>query len=171
MELIDGVFYDMSTPRFVHQDIVQIVTNSIYSHIKKNKGRCKVIGSPSDVQLDCDNKTMLQPDVYVICDRDKIKGFGIYGSPDFVLEVLSSSTRKKDMTIKLNKYWSAGVREYWIIDPKKRSLITYDFTEEDVIPVIRPLTGMAPVAIFDGKLEIDLDEINEAIDEFGDLPS
>ncbi len=171
VELIDGVFYDMSTPRFVHQDIVNIVNNTIYNYIKKNKGRCKVIGSPSDVQLDCDNKTMLQPDVYVICDRDKIKGFGIYGSPDFVLEVLSPSTRKKDMTIKLNKYWSAGVREYWIIDPKKRSLITYDFTEEDVIPVIRPLTGMAPVAIFDGKLEIDLDEINEAIDEFGDLPS
>lgn len=171
VELIDGVFYDMSSPQFVHQDIINIVTNSIYNHIKKNKGKCKVIGSPSDVQLDCDNKTMLQPDVYVICNRDKIKGFGIYGAPDFVLEVLSPSTRSKDMSLKLQKYWGAGVREYWIIDPKKRVLITYDFSDEDMIPVIRPLTGKAPVAIFDGKLEIDLDEINESIDEFGDLPS
>ena len=53
--------------------------------------------APIDVQLDCDDKTMIQPDIYIVCDRDKIKDFGIYGAPDFVLEVLSPSTRKKDM--------------------------------------------------------------------------
>ncbi len=168
VELIDGVLYDMSSPRFVHQEIIMTISVAIRNYINKNKGKCKVMGVPSDVQLDCDDKTMLQPDIYIVCDREKIKDFGIYGAPDFALEVLSPSTRKKDMSIKLSKYWNAGVREYWIIDPKKRVLITCDFSDEDIIPAVRPLEGTAPIAIFDGKLLIDLDEINAVIDEFGE---
>ena len=168
VELIDGVFYDMTAPRIVHQDISYIIHSAIADYIKKNKGKCKAFFAPVDVQIDCDDKTMVQPDVLVICDRSKIKGFGVYGAPDFLVEILSVSTRKKDMTIKLSKYLEAGVREYWIVDPKKRILITYNFMDEDFVPVILPLKGEAPVAIFDGKLKISLDEIAESIDEFGE---
>jgi Uma2 family endonuclease len=112
---------------------------------------------------------MVQPDVMVICDRNKIKGFGIYGAPDFVLEVLSPSTRRKDMTIKLQKYLEAGVREYWIIDPYKKILITYDFTDEEFVPCVYPLTGSVPVAISEGNLAINLEPVAESIRELESL--
>ena len=107
---------------------------AFYDYVKKNKKPCRVFEAPVDVQLFCDNKTMVQPDVLVVCDRDKIKGFGIFGAPDFILEILSKSTRKKDMGIKLEKYMEAGVREYWIIDPCKEALITYYFEDENFCP-------------------------------------
>ena len=168
VELIDGVFYDMSSPRIVHQDISYVIHSAIADYIKKNKGKCKAFFAPVDVQLDCDDKTMVQPDVLVVCDRSKIKGFGIFGAPDFLVEILSKSTRKKDMTIKLYKYQQAGVREYWIVDPYKKCLIIYNFMDEDFVPEVLPLKGEAPVAIYDGKLRISLDEIAASIDEFGE---
>ena len=70
---------------------------------------------------------MVQPDVVIVCDRDKIEDRCIYGAPDFVIEVLSKSTRKKDTVIKLNKYMNAGVREYWMIDSAQKKVIVYDF--------------------------------------------
>lgn len=168
VELIDGVFYDMTSPRIVHQDISYIIHSTIANYIKKNKGNCKAFSAPVDVQLDCDDRTMVQPDVLVVCDRSKIKGFGIYGAPDFLVEILSKSTRNKDMSIKVTKYLEAGVREYWIVDPHNRRLIKYNFMDEDFVPEIMPLKGTAPVSVFEGKLKINLDEIDASIDEFGE---
>ena len=71
------------------------------------------IASPIDVQLNCDDKTMVQPDVLVVCDREKVIRRCIYGAPDFIIEILSLTSRKKDMFTKLAKYKEAGVREYW----------------------------------------------------------
>lgn len=169
VELIDGVIYDMSSPRTVHQDIAFIIHMALYDYVRKKKKPCKVFEAAVDVQLCCDDKTMVQPDVLVVCDRNKIKGFGIYGAPDFVLEILSKSTRKKDMGIKLEKYMEAGVREYWIIDPYKEILITYDFSDEDFVPCVHPLTGSVPVAITGGDLQIDLEPVAESIRELGSL--
>jgi Uma2 family endonuclease len=165
VELIDGLFYDMASPKTVHQDIIFYIHMSLYEYIRDKKKPCKVFESPVDVQLDCDDKTMLEPDVMVVCDRDKIKEFGIYGAPDFILEVISKSSRQKDMTIKLRKYQAAGVREYWIIDPYKEVLITYDLTDEDYIPNVHPLEGSVPVLISNGELEIDLEPVAESIRE------
>ncbi|MCQ2501486.1 MAG: Uma2 family endonuclease, partial [Lachnospiraceae bacterium] len=169
VELIDGVIYEMTAPRTVHQDIAAIVHMAFYEHIRKNKKPCKVFEAPTDVQISCDNKTMVQPDVLVVCDRSKIRGFGIYGAPDFILEILSKSTRKKDMTVKLGKYQEAGVREYWIIDPYKSILIVYDLEDEDYIPAVYPVEGKVPVRITGGELEIDLDLVAESIRELGSL--
>ncbi len=166
VELIDGRFYDMASPAFIHQDIIGLIYRAVSNHIEKNKGNCKVIMAPSAVQLDCDDDTMLEPDLYVICDRKKIRNFGVYGAPDFVLEVLSPSSRKKDMILKVNKYMEAGVREYWIINPDKKILISYDFSSEEPIPLISPLKGTASIAIFKNKLQIDLDAIRQDIEEF-----
>lgn len=169
-ELIDGVFYDMSSPVTVHQDIVAIIHMAFYEYIRNKKKPCKVFEAPVDVQLCCDDRTVVQPDMVVVCDRDKIKRFGIYGAPDYVLEVLSQSTRKKDLTIKLNKYLEAGVREYWIVDPITEKLIVYNFMVDEFLPCIYPLTECVPVAISDGELSIDLAIIAEAIEEFKQLP-
>lgn len=167
-ELIDGVFYDMATPINIHQEIVGQVFFEIKSYIQKKKGPCRVVVSPSAVQLDCDNKTMVEPDVYIVCRKEQIKRFGNYGAPAFVLEVLSPSTRKKDMGIKLAKYMNAGVREYWAIDPDKRLLITYD-EGNDWMPVVTPLEGKKGLFIYDNELQIDLSEIAELIEEYDNI--
>mgnify|MGYP000438242551 FL=1 len=120
VELIDGVIYDMSAPTSVHQLLGTEILLVLKDYIRKQHGRCVLIASPIDVQLDCDDKTMVQPDVIVVCDREKIQNRCIFGAPDFVAEVLSESTRKKDLVLKLNKYMTAGVREYWLVDPDRK---------------------------------------------------
>lgn len=147
-----------------HMESKGISADHIREYIQKNQGDCIPVFAPSDVQLDCDNKTMVQPDVMIICAPKKIHHFGVFGAPDFVLEVLSPSTRKKDLTIKLSKYINAGVREYWIIDPEKKILITYDFAEEGM-PCIYPLKGEVGLAIYEEKLKINLTKIAEIIEK------
>ena len=162
VEMIDGVFYDMAAPTPYHQLIGGEIFVTISNFIRKNKGSCIPFMSPVDVQLDCDDKTMVQPDVAIVCDRDMINHTRIVGAPDFVCEVLSPSTKVKDVMIKGAKYHGAGVKEYWIIDPNKKTVMVYDFrngleintyTFEDKIPVL----------IYDGKLEINMKEIDEYI--------
>lgn len=102
-ELIDGVIYDMTAPNFNHQLLASRLHMALFTYILANKGKCFVLEAPLNVQLDCDEKTMVQPDVIVLCDHGKRRGFGIFGAPDLVVEVLSPSTRKKDLGIKLEK--------------------------------------------------------------------
>lgn len=167
-ELIDGVIYDMASPSPLHQMIAGMVYARILAFIEKNKGDCIPFIAPADVQLDCDDRTMVQPDVFILCKQDRLRRFGICGAPDFVLEILSGSTRKKDMTVKLTKYMEAGVKEYWVIDPEKRLLIVY-IGEEEGIPRLYPLQGDVGMNLYDGNLRIDLNEINGLIDRYGSL--
>lgn len=164
VELIDGTIYIMEAPEFVHQRIASEMLFSIKSFLRQKGGDCIPLLSPIDVRLDCDDKTMVQPDLIILCDKDKIKRWGIMGAPDFILEILSRTTRKKDCTKKLQKYSDAGVKEYWIIDPEKKLLLTYDFIHDNM-PCFHPLTGTAELAIYDGELKIDLDEIAGVIQD------
>ena len=127
VELIDGYFYDMSSPTFGHQSIGGEIHRQIANYIMEHGGDCRPFIAPVDVQLDCDNKTMVQPDVGIVCDPSKIKRFGIYGAPDFLVEVISPSTKKKDYALKLSKYMEAGVREYWILDFRQEKILVYFF--------------------------------------------
>lgn len=158
VELIDGVIYDMSAPTSVHQLLGTEILLVLKDYIRKQHGRCVPLASPIDVQLDCDDKTMVQPDVIVVCDREKIQNRCIFGAPDFVAEVLSESTRKKDLVLKLNKYMTAGVREYWLVDPDRKKVIVYDFEKEDY-PMMYGFEARIPVGIFDGECEVDFQEI------------
>ena len=162
VELIDGVIYDMASPTAIHQILSTELCNIIRSYISKQKGRCIVMAAPMDVQLDCDDKTMVQPDVMVVCDRDKITSKCIYGAPDLAVEILSDSTKKKDMYVKLGKYMEAGVREYWLVDPNRKKVIVYDF-EAEVTPVIYGFSSKVPVGIFGGECEVDFADIYEYI--------
>ena len=157
VELIDGVFYDMASPSSVHQLITGFIYKKLLDYIESNKGNCIPVISPMDVQLNMDNRNMLQPDVLVICSHDKIKDGRIYGAPDLAVEVLSRSTRKKDMHIKLYKYSTAGVREYWIVDTDAKSVIVYDL-EHDAIPKIYGFNDEIPVLIWGGKCKIGIGE-------------
>jgi len=162
VELIDGVFYDMSAPSSVHQLMAGFLYAKLLAYVASKNGTCLPIISPVDVQLDCDNKTMVQPDVIVVCDRDKVIGRCVYGAPDFIIEILSPSTRKKDMVTKLNKYMNAGVKEYWMIDPKKKTVLVYDFTHDNY-PMICGFDTKVPVNIWNGDLEIDFQEVYEHV--------
>lgn len=159
VELIDGVFYDMAGPNTYHQLIGGAIYVEIYNFIKKNKGPSIPFVAPCDVQLDCDNRTMVQPDVMIVCDRDKIKK-RLFGAPDFVCEVLSPSTKNKDIIIKTAKYQQAGVKEYWMVDPMEKTVFVYDFREE-IKMHLYSFDDTIPVLIFDEKLKIDMKEIRE----------
>ncbi|WP_026496502.1 Uma2 family endonuclease [Butyrivibrio sp. WCD3002] len=162
VELIDGVFYDMSAPYTSHQIIALDIFTQIKNHIRSKKGKCIPLAAPCDVQLDKDNKTMLQPDVMIICDRDKVVKQKVYGAPDFIVEVLSKSTKKKDMTLKMTKYENAGVKEYWIVDPDKQKIIVYDFLHDYDVSIYG-FEDEVPIAIYDGKCKVDFKQIIEDI--------
>ena len=159
VELIDGVFYDMAAPSSTHQIISGEIYNALRDHIRRQKGQCIAAYAPLDVQLDRDRRTMVQPDVLVVCDRTKFQRGLIYGAPDFVVEILSPSTRRKDSFRKLSKYADAGVREYWLVDPEKRTVVVYDL-EHEKWPVVYGFDHAVPVMIFDGKCQIDFAEIS-----------
>lgn len=97
-----------------------------------------------------------------MCDRDKIINRCIYGAPDFIIEVISRSSTKRDSVIKLNKYLNAGVREYWMIDPNRKKVIVYNFETENY-PVIYGFDAKIPVGIWDNELEIDFQEVYDHI--------
>ena len=156
-ELIDGVLYDMSSPTGVHQVISLQVAHQFLFCMEGHED-CEVFIAPMDVQLDCDNRTMVEPDVIVLCDLDKHINRCIFGAPDFVMEVLSPSTRRRDVLIKLNKYWNAGCKEYWIVDPDDQSVMVY-FFEKDELAVRYTFDDEIPVRISDGKCSIDFRKI------------
>lgn len=158
VELIDGVIYNMAAPTNVHQILVFRIAAQLDAWIERRKGDCMVMISPMNVQLDREDKTVLQPDVYVVCNRDKMMENVLYGEPDLVVEVLSPSSSKKDRVIKYNKYRYAGVREYWIVDPKMQRIIVYDF-EQAADPAIYTFEDKVPVHIFDGEAAIDFADI------------
>ena len=164
VELIDGVIYNMNPSTLVHREVAEEVYFQAADFFRKKKGEGIVKMWPIDVRLDCDNKTMVQPDMLILCDKNKVMRWGIMGAPDFILEVLSPATRKKDCFKKMVKYMEAGVKEYWIIDPDTKKLVIYRF-EEEICPVIYDLQGKVPVGIYHGALEIDLDLVAETMQD------
>ncbi len=162
VELIDGYFFEMGAPYTPHQIIALGIINQLKNYISSNKGKCIPFMAPCDVQLDKDDKTMVQPDVLIICDRSKITKERIIGAPEFIVEVLSESTKKKDMTIKLNTYTNAGVMEYWVIDPDKLKIIVYKL-EGDFDATIYGFNDEVPVEMYDGKCKVDFKPILEDI--------
>ena len=163
VELIDGVIYDLNTPTTIHQQLAFEISIRLREYIRQKKGLCMVLPSPVSVQLDEDDRTMLQPDVVVCCVRDKILRSHVYGAPDMVIEILSPSTRKKDMGLKLKKYITARVREYWMVDPDKKKVVVYDL-EHNELPAIYGFEDQVPVNIFAGKCQIDFSEIYSYIE-------
>ena len=127
-EIIDGEIYYMPCPTTTHQNIIGELYLTITNYIRGRQGSCKAYLSPFAVYLRGD-MDYLVPDLTVICDRSKIDDKGCHGAPDWVVEVVSPSSRKNDTMIKFNKYRDAGVREYWVIYPKKRIVIAYVFEE------------------------------------------
>lgn len=156
-ELIDGQIYYMAPPSRKHQDILSFLHATIYNHIARNKGECKVYPAPFAVFLSADNSKYLEPDISVVCDRNKLNDQGCNGAPDWIIEIVSPSSRPMDYYTKLSLYRSAGVREYWIVDPMKQTILVYDM-ECAAAPAIYSITDIVKVNIYD-DLEIDFSKL------------
>ncbi len=163
VELIDGVIYDMSAPSLLHQRILAQLFLQFEACAEEHDSSCEVFLSPCDVQLDMDNRTMLQPDLFVVCRDYDRTARSFYGAPDLTVEILSSSTRSKDMLLKLKKYHDAGVREYWIIDPRNKEIYVYDFTRTDFKPEVYPFDSVIPIHLSGDACTIDFSRINKKI--------
>lgn len=129
-ELIDGKIYDMAPPNWTHQRLLGFLYHAIYNYIENNEGKCHVLPAPFAVFLNKDNVNYVEPDISVICDEDKLDEKGCHGAPDWAIEIVSPASRRMDYYIKLFKYRSAGVKEYWIVDPMKQRVTVYQFAEE-----------------------------------------
>lgn len=158
VELIDGVIYDMAGPRLIHQDILLELAFAFRRCIEESKSNCKVRVAPLDVRLFQDDKNMFQPDILITCDESKETENYYDGAPEMAIEILSPSTRGKDFIVKTPSYEKAGVREYWIVDPKDKRVWVF-FFEEDVMPVTYSFNDKIPVRISDGQCSIDFAKI------------
>lgn len=148
-ELIDGQMYMMAPPMRIHQKLVSQFTQVIGQYIRSHYGDCEVYPAPFAVFLNEDDQNYIEPDISVICDKNKLTDKGCNGAPDLIVEIVSPSSRKMDYIIKNGKYAEAGVREYWIIDPEKERITVY-YYEKDAAPVIYPFADSFESAVFPG---------------------
>ena len=169
-ELINGFIRMMSpAPRLTHAKVTTKVFWNFESIVRKNKGKCEVFTAPFDVRFPkngetADSKifTVVQPDICVICDLSKLDEYGCCGAPDMIVEILSPSTMKKDITEKFTLYEESGVKEYWIVHPKERAINAFILQEDGKYNAgtLYELKGKVPVHIFNNYL-IDLGDIFE----------
>ena len=136
VEIIDGRILAMSpAPNRIHQELIIEIASEIRNYIKSNNGKCKVYPAPFDVILKNDNediknsKNIVQPDISVICDKNKLNDKGCIGAPDMIVEVASPSNFRDDYIKKLHLYERFKVKEYWIISPVKKNILVYNLTD------------------------------------------
>ena len=156
-ELMDGELYMMAASGRIHQRLVMILSNSIFNYIQGKNGHCEVYPAPFAVFLNADDKTYLEPDISVICDKNKLTDEGCNGAPDWIIEIVSPGSRSMDYNKKLFKYRTAGVREYWIVDPMKQQIVVYNF-EHDTFEEYS-FSDKVKAGI-DENLDIDFSEIS-----------
>ena len=147
-ELIDGQIYYMAPPNTNHQRLVNYLSTGINLYIRNNKGSCEVFPAPFAVCLNKNEKDYVEPDISVICDPSKLDDKGCHGSPDWIIEIVSPGSKQMDYYKKLFKYCTAGVREYWVVDPDRKNVTVYNFEADTMIEY--PFGEEVPVGIYEG---------------------
>jgi Uma2 family endonuclease len=159
-ELIYGEAYAMSAPNTYHQSILMGMAKQIAVYLTGKP--CKVFPAPFDVRLfyaeDGSDDTVVQPDITIMCDKNKIGPEGGRGAPDLVVEILSPANTAIEMERKFRLYREAGIREYWVLDPEHKTLHIYDFKNGAIFPRTYNATAFAKVGIF-SDLEIALEPV------------
>ncbi|RZT00696.1 Uma2 family endonuclease [Cuneatibacter caecimuris] len=130
-ELIDGQIYYHTAPSRVHQKISGTLYYKIRDYIESKNGTCEVYPAPFAVKLKEDRKTIVEPDISVICDRSKLTDKGCTGAPDWIVEIVSPGNSSHDYVQKLNLYLDAGVKEYWIVNPMEQNIFVYYLEKEN----------------------------------------
>jgi Uma2 family endonuclease len=161
VEVFDGVVYDMASPSEEHQTISTELTTILNMYIKTKNGSCRVFHAPFDVKSSDFPLTIVQPDIMIVCDKNKLDGKRCNGAPDFIVEIISPSNPSDDYIRKLYYYKNAGVREYWIVDPRQKT-VTVNYFEGDLLNVTYPFDATIKVNIYD-DLYINFSEISELL--------
>ena len=153
-EIIDGVPYMQAAPSPVHQEILAELVKQLGVYFTGKP--CRVYPSPFCVRLpqgneknDNEIKTVVEPDISIVCDKSKIDETGCNGAPDLIIEIVSPASAKKDKVTKFNQYEKAGVTEYWVVEPEQKLVSVFllqdnqrfsrpeMYTDEDMIQVGR----------------------------------
>ncbi|MBD5491064.1 MAG: Uma2 family endonuclease [Lachnospiraceae bacterium] len=159
-ELIDGEMFMMAPPTWTHQELLVKLLFEIELYIRKKKGKCRVLPAPFGVYIKKDNRNFVEPDISVICDEEKRNEKGCLGAPDWIIEIVSPSSKKMDYVRKTALYREAGVREYWIVDPDKETVTVYEVERWDA-PVRHSFLEQIKVGIYE-DLYIDFSMIKES---------
>jgi Uma2 family endonuclease len=167
-ELIDGIIKMMPSPRSVHAKVSRKLVKYLDKYLDDTNCKCEIYNAPFDVRLPKNGETahdkiytVVQPDICVICDPSKVDELGCCGAPDMIIEILSPSSTKIDAYYKFGLYQKAGVKEYWIADPKAKAINVFqlqDNGEYDDGTVYETLGDKVPVHVFGGYL-IELNDI------------
>lgn len=161
-ELIGGQIYAMAPPSTAHQRILSFLHLEIGGYIRANHGSCEIFPAPFAVFLNDnegnDSSDYLEPDISVICDSDKIDEKGCHGAPDWIIEIVSPSSKRLDYYTKLSLYRANGVREYWIVDPLKKTIVIYDMANDDG-PALHSFTDSMKANIYE-TLVIDFSKLH-----------
>lgn len=160
-EVFDGIIYDMAIPSQIHQRILTELITLFNTYIKKEGGDCSVFPAPFDVKLNDKPLTIVQPDLMIVCDKEKLDEKRCNGAPDFIIEIVSPNNSSNDYIKKLYYYKNYGVREYWIVDPKRKT-VTVNYFESNLISVPYTFESIIKVNIYD-DLFINFDEIAEML--------
>ena len=135
-ELIDGDFYEMESQSLLEQMVSGYIGAQLLEDMERKGLDWTVLFASPSVRLDKDKWTVVEPDLIIVCEREKLQRKRIEGSPDFVLEITSTATRKKDLSLKTYKYERAGVKIYFILEPDRKRLLIYDFRMQGNLEVI-----------------------------------
>ena len=157
-EIIDGQIYFMAPPSRIHQKILMYISAVISNYITQKDGSCEVYPAPFAFFLNKEDTNYVEPDISVICDKTKLDDRGCNGAPDFIIEVVSPGNPEHDYITKLGKYKAAGVREYWIVDPRNNAVTVY-FFESDIFAQHYNFTDTIKVNIYD-DLSIDFSQLD-----------
>lgn len=161
VEIFEGLAYDMASPSQLHQTILTEILVLLRNYIRKKGGNCQVFPAPFDVKLNDAPLTIVQPDIMVICDNDKLDGKRCNDAPDFVIEIVSPNNPSDDYIRKLYYYKKYGVREYWIVDPHRKTVTVYWF-EGDLLNVTYSFSATIKVNIYE-DLYIDFSQIEQIL--------
>lgn len=164
MEYINGEIVLLASPDTFHQDISGNLHIHLRTYLKDKK--CKVFYAPFDVHFykkELKTPDVMQPDLLIACDLEgTVNEKGRYmGIPTLCVEILSKSTRSKDMVDKLNTYMMSGVREFWIVDPNKCLVLVYGFKDFEIDEYTTYKLGDTLISYFFEGLEIEVHEIFE----------
>jgi len=170
VELIKGKVFRQAAaaPRRIHQELVLKIGSQLSGLLKGNK--CKAYIAPFDVRLPVKSKkhkdirTVVQPDICVVCDPEKLDDLGCVGAPDLIMEILSPSNNKKELQNKYEVYEESGVKEYWVIHPYEKTLLVYSLTDGKYIPSKLFTLGDHVASQCIKGFILDLDELFEGME-------
>lgn len=161
VEVFEGQMYNFASPSQIHQTISMELSTLFHTYLKHKKGSCKVFHAPFDVKLSEKPLTMVQPDLFIVCDKSKLDGNRCNGAPDFIIEIVSPGNPLDDYVRKLYYYEKYGVREYWIVDPQRRT-VAVNYFEGQLINVTYSFHATIKVNIYD-DLMVDFSEIEKEL--------